>query len=135
MLTTIAPDGRPNSVPVCFVLIADVLYSPLDEKPKRSADPRALRRVRNLAADPRASVLVDGWDEDWSRLWFVDLAVNGTLLEPGTDEHGRACAALRAKYPQYRDHRLEERPMLRLEPVDVNGRWSARDTEPALRTS
>ena len=134
MLTTIAPDGRPNSVPVCFVLLADVLYSPLDEKPKRSADPRALRRVRNLATNPRASLFVDQWDEDWSRLWFVDIAVEGALLEPGSSEHATAADALRAKYPQYRAHRLDARPMLRLEPVALTGRWAA-DTEPVPRSS
>lgn len=106
------------------MLLADALYSPLDEKPKRVNDPRALRRVRNLLAEPRASVLVDHWDEDWSRLWFVNIAVLGQLLDPKTPGHPPAVDALRAKYPQYRTQRLESRPILRLEIVGMNG-WRA----------
>ena len=92
-LTTVGPDGRMAAVPICFVLVdgsgagTGVLYSPLDEKPKRSANPLELRRVRNLATNPQVSILVSRWDEDWSRLAFVHLDVIGTLLEPGPAEH------------------------------------------------
>jgi PPOX class probable F420-dependent enzyme len=133
-LTTLAADGSPAAVPICFVLLGDALYSPLDEKPKRSADPRTLARVRHLIADPRASVLVHCWDEDWTRLAFIDLRVTGALLEPGSDEHATAVSALREKYRQYRTHRLDERPMLRFTIVATTGRWSA-DTRGTPRTS
>ena len=120
VLTTIdSRDGRPRSVPICFVVVEDVLYSALDEKPKASCDTRRLRRVRNLGADPRATILVDHWDEDWSRLAFVELQCRGTLLEPGREEHAAAVDALLAKYPPYREHRLESRPMLRFAVVDA----------------
>ena len=135
VLTTLGPDGRPHAVPICFVLIAGALYSPLDEKPKRSADPRTLRRIRNLAADPRASVLVDQWDEDWSRLWFVDLVVRGAIVEPGNPGHAAAVTALRAKYAQYRDHDLERRAVVRLDLIAVNARWSASATDGDPRSS
>ena len=113
-LTTLdARDRRPRSVPICFVLVETTIYSALDDKPKSIQDPRLLRRVRNLEVDPRATILVDRWDEDWERLAFVEVACRGLLLPPDSDEHRTAVDALRAKYPQYRAHRLEERPLLR----------------------
>jgi PPOX class probable F420-dependent enzyme len=125
ILATIAADGDPRLVPICLVVLGGTIFSPLDEKPKRVGDPRELRRVRNLLVDPRATLIVDRWDEDWTRLAFVELAMTGTLLEPGMAGHGEAIEALRGKYPQYERHRLEERPILRFEPTSVRARWSA----------
>jgi PPOX class probable F420-dependent enzyme len=121
-LATIAPSGRPRLVPICFVLSGDDpdgrprLHSPLDDKPKRSDDPRDLARVRDLLARPAAAILVDRWSEDWSRLAWLRLDVVGELVEPEpptADEHAIAIRALRARYPQYAAHRLEGRPILR----------------------
>jgi PPOX class probable F420-dependent enzyme len=113
-LTTIdAGDARPRSVPICYAFLGDALWSPLDEKPKRASDPTALRRVQNLRADPRATILVDRWHEDWRRLAYVEIAVIGSLVGPDEPTHRTAVAALRERYPQYAAHRLEERPLLR----------------------
>lgn len=128
-LTTLDADGTPASVPICFVVVEGAIYSPIDEKPKRNADARALRRIRNLERDPRAGLLVQRWDEDWTRLAFVDLVTDGRMLEPGAVDHAAAVAALRGKYSQYATHRLEERPILRLDPTRVNGRWAASEGE------
>jgi PPOX class probable F420-dependent enzyme len=111
---------------VCFVLlggaIADLtqpprLYTPIDDKPKRVDDPHTLARVRDLIARDDAHMLVDRWDEDWSHLGWVRLQGHAQILEPdGTaaDERDAAIRALRAKYPQYRRHRLEARPLIRI---------------------
>ena len=117
VLGTIAPDGRPRLVPICFVLAADepVLYSPLDEKPKRMADPLALARIRDIGADPRVTVLVDRWDEDWTRLAWLRCDARGSLRSPSAAGHRDIVAALRAKYPPYETHRLEDRPLIRIE--------------------
>jgi PPOX class probable F420-dependent enzyme len=85
-------------VPICFALEGDVLYSAVDQKPKRS---RNLRRLRNLRERPWATVLVDHYEEDWSALWWVRLRGPARVLEDG-EEAGRALAVLTAKYPQYR---------------------------------
>ena len=126
VLATIAPDGRPRLVPICFVLddVRPVLYSPLDEKPKRVDEPRQLARVRDLLADPRVSVLVDRWDEDWARLAWLRCDGTATLLEPNVREHGAAVDALRAKYPQYAPHRLEVRPLIRVT-IERTRSWGA----------
>jgi PPOX class probable F420-dependent enzyme len=117
VLTTLGADGRPAPVPICHVVLEGTLYAPLDEKPKRSANPRSLARVRNLVDDPRAALLVHRWDEDWSQLAFVRMDVEGALIEPDEGGHATAVVALRAKYPQYVGHRLEDRPMLRFVPI------------------
>jgi PPOX class probable F420-dependent enzyme len=104
-----------------------LLYSALDEKRKSVADPRALARVRDIVARPRVAVLVDRWDEDWSRLAWVRLEGKALLLEP-TDpsgpEHARAVGLLRARYPQYAHQALEQRPVIRIAVERVTG-WSA----------
>jgi PPOX class probable F420-dependent enzyme len=121
-LATLGPSGRPRLVPICLVLGSDAadgrprLYSPLDEKPKQTADPRDLGRVRDLLVLPEATLLVDRWSEDWSRLGWLRLDCRGELMEPEpreVAEHAAAVAALRAKYPQYEDHRIDGRPILR----------------------
>ena len=119
VLATIAPDGQPRLVPICFVVddVQPTLYTPIDDKPKRDDDPLALARVRDIAADPRVTVLVDHWDEDWTRLAWLRAEGRASLIAPGESpaEHAAAVAALRAKYPQYATHRLEERPIIRIE--------------------
>ncbi len=121
-LATIGSSGRPRLVPLCFAIGSDArdgrvrVYSPLDEKPKRSPDPHELARVRDLLILPDATLLIDRWSEDWSDLGWLRLDGRAELLEPEPrerDEHAAAIAALRAKYRQYEAHRLEERPIIR----------------------
>lgn len=118
VLATIAPDDDPRLVPICFVVAGDppILYTPIDDKPKRNDDPLALARVRDIQADPRVTLLVDRWDEDWTRLVWLRAEGRATMLDPdaAADEHASAVAALRAKYPQYATHRLDKRPIIRI---------------------
>jgi len=135
-LATLDPDGLPRLVPICFVLgRADdvrgrpLLYTPVDEKPKVSPDPRNLARVRDLLVLPTAVVLVDQWDEDWSRLAWLRIYGRAEILEPQPhelEEHGRAVVALRAKYEQYKSQRLESRPIIRITLDRARG-WGAID--------
>jgi PPOX class probable F420-dependent enzyme len=99
-LATVRPDGSPHLVPICFALDGDTLYTAVDHKPKRTT---ALQRLANIEANPRACVLADHYDEDWSQLWWarVDgLARTIAVDEPG---HARAARLLLERYPQYRD--------------------------------
>jgi PPOX class probable F420-dependent enzyme len=122
-LATLSEDG-PALVPVCFVILRQTLYHVLDAKPKRVA-PSSLRRVRNLQRDPRAAVIVDHYEEAWDRLWFVALEGTARLVSDGR-EHGRALAALRRKYPQYRRMALPDpAPVIALDVRRVRA-WQAR---------
>jgi PPOX class probable F420-dependent enzyme len=134
ILATVGPQGAPRLVPVCFVLgEADdhlgrpIVYSPVDEKPKASPDPRALSRVQDLLVLPDVSLLVDRWDEDWTQLAWLRVYGRGVLLEPQPrerEEHTTAIALLRAKYPHYATHALEERPIIRMT-IDRSRSWGA----------
>ena len=94
--------GHPHVVPICFAVDGDRLYSAVDHKPKRGP---SLRRLDNLRANPAASVLVDHYEEDWDRLWWVRADGVATVLEPedarASEERGHAVALLARKYDQY----------------------------------
>ena len=97
VLSTVTVDGRPHAVPCCFVLDGDVVYSAVDAKPKSTL---ALRRLDNLAANPAACLLVDCYDDDWSKLWWIRVDGTARVLADG-DERDHALDLLAAKYPQY----------------------------------
>ena len=96
-LATIDPDGRPHLVPIVFVLEGETLYTAVDAKPKRS---RRLQRIENARERPDVTVLVDEFDEDWRRLWWVRLRGRARVLEGG-EEAECALRLLAAKYEQY----------------------------------
>jgi PPOX class probable F420-dependent enzyme len=95
--------GRPLVVPVCYAFDGTRLYSVIDAKPKRT---RELRRLRNIAENPQASLVVDDYDEDWTRLRWVIAEGRADVLTEG-EEYGRAIDLLLAKYPQYRAMALD----------------------------
>jgi PPOX class probable F420-dependent enzyme len=82
-------------VPIVFAFEGETLYTPVDQKPKRT---RRLQRLRDIEANPRVEVLIDEYDEDWSRLWWVKLRGRARIVE----HHERALELLQAKYEQYR---------------------------------
>ena len=98
-LSTVTAEGLPHVVPCCFVLDGDVVYSAVDAKPKSTL---ALRRLDNLAANPAACLLVDCYDDDWSRLWWIRVDGTARVLVEG-DERDHALDLLAAKYHQYRE--------------------------------
>jgi len=121
-LATADAEGRPHAVPVCFVYLGGRFYIPIDEKPKRT---QRLRRLRNIEENPRAALVFDHYEEDWERLAYI--LVRGTASILGeSQEHERAVAALRQKYPQYRSMELERRPLVRIEPEQAVG-WGHLD--------
>ena len=113
-LATVSAAGEPHLVPVTFAVIdatpasadrpaegpapdtAALVVFAVDHKPKSTT---ALRRLDNIAANPRVAFLVDFYDDDWDRLWWVRADATAGVIE-GADRL-RAIAALRAKYPQY----------------------------------
>ena len=120
-LATADANGAPHVLPVCYALLGDSLYVTIDEKPKH-ADVRAMKRLRNIGENPNVAVVVDRYEEDWTRLAWVMLRGRARILDDG-DEHDRAQAALRDRYAQYRAMRLEPLPViaLRIERVSAWG--------------
>ena len=131
-LATIALDGHARLVPCCFAIGFDgdalVIDTPIDDKPKAIDDPSRLARVRDIRRDPRVTLLVDRWDEDWSRLAWVRVEGTARLLIPWSPRdasaHAAAAAALRARYARYREHRLEVLPIIRVTVERMTG-WDA----------
>jgi PPOX class probable F420-dependent enzyme len=97
-LATLDAEGRPHLVPICFAVEGDTLYSAVDEKPKRS---RRLKRLENIRRRPEVSVLVDHYEDDWTRLWWVRIDGTARVLEQGP-ERERGLELLDSKYEQYR---------------------------------
>jgi PPOX class probable F420-dependent enzyme len=98
-LASVGPQRQPHLVPVVFVALDGAIYSPIDGKPKRDG---VLQRMRNVAADASVSLLLDQYDDDWDRLWWVRIdATAAVVTEPDGQTLQRIVAALRGKYPQY----------------------------------
>ncbi|HEX6331615.1 MAG TPA: TIGR03668 family PPOX class F420-dependent oxidoreductase [Actinomycetota bacterium] len=106
-LATVRPDGSPHLVPLVFALEEDVVWLIIDEKPKRD---RALQRLKNVRNEPRVSLLVDRYDEDWRRLWWVRADGRASIVEEGP-ELDRALALIVERYPQERE-RLPRGPAI-----------------------
>src|SRR6476661_3630379 len=100
VLCTVHPVRGTDAVPVVYALVDGHVGIPVDlVKPKAST---TLQRARNLAADPRATLLVEHWDrDDWSQLWWA----RAELRWSGDDADRAAAlrAALAGRFVQYRE--------------------------------
>src|SRR5689334_3495027 len=90
-LATADAEGRPHLVPICFTLDGDRIVTAVDHKPKRTSK---LRRLENIAVNPRASALVDDYDDDWTRLWWARADGAARSEDPGSREHLRVARLL-----------------------------------------
>ena len=104
-LATADGRARPHVVPVCFALAECTLYIAIDEKPKR-ADGPPLKRLRNIAENPRVSLLVDHYADDWTQLWWARADGTAVVERAGVD-HAAHWHLLAAKYPQYAGQALD----------------------------
>jgi PPOX class probable F420-dependent enzyme len=117
-LATADEQGSPHLVPVCYAFDGSRFYTPLDEKPKRVTG-RSLRRVRNIEARHEASLLIDQYDDDWSRLGFVLIHGHAALIESDHEAHAQAIRLLRERYSQYHTMALEQLPIIMITPDHV----------------
>ena len=109
-LATADSQAVPHVVPVCFGLAEDRLYITIDQKPKRDGA-RPLKRLRNIAKNPRVAVVFDRYDEDWRRLAWVMLHGRAEILTAGL-EHDRAQALLRSRYQQLEAMAIGQLPVI-----------------------
>jgi PPOX class probable F420-dependent enzyme len=110
-LATVGHDGAPHLVPVVFAVLGETIVTAVDHKPKSTA---RLRRLDNIVAEPRVSLLADAYDEDWSQLWWAR-ADGRARVHASYD-----VSPLVAKYPQYAD-RPPDGPVVAV----AITRWSA----------
>ena len=119
-LATLDAACGPHIVPVCFAYDGKVFYTAVDRKPKRVV-PERLARLRNIRAVPKVALLIDKYDEDWTRLWYI--LVRGTaklILRSAHGERAKAICQLRAKYPQYAAGMLADNaPIIRITPERI----------------
>jgi PPOX class probable F420-dependent enzyme len=108
-LATADAHGVPHVVPVCFACTGTTLYITIDAKPK--GEVARLKRLRNIAANPRVAFIADRYAEDWTRLGWVMLRGPAVILADGP-EHDAAQASLRVRYPQYRAMPIETLPVI-----------------------
>ena len=114
-LATVGGTGQPHLVPVTFAVDGDRIYTAVDAKPKTTAN---LRRLRNIAANPRVAVLADHYAANWDELWWARADGTATLLGQPADM-ARPLQLLAARYPQYRAS-VPAGPVISIQV----GRWS-----------
>ena len=124
-LATVDRGGLPHVVPVVFAVVGSTIYWAVDQKPKRS--PR-LQRLRNIEANPNVQLVVDHYEDDWSRLWWVRITGHARTVQDD-DEAARALDALAQKYPQYRA-KPPSGPMVAIDAARVSS-WEG--AEPGAR--
>ena len=118
-LATADASGQPLVVPICYAFDGESLFSAIDAKPK-TPGPQGLKRIRNIRENPRVSIVIDRYDEEWSRLRYVIIQGQAEILTEG-GAFSRGVDLLLAKYPQYRSMGLDREAglMIRVEPGRV----------------
>lgn len=109
-------DDQPEALPIVFARVGETLYSPIDGKPKRG---RTLGRLARLERAPGVMLVLDHYDADWSRLWWVRLRCQTRVFDTKYPGWAAAEAALADKYPQY-----ASTPMFSGEPTLLAFEWS-----------
>lgn len=96
-LSTVGRQGAPHLVPVVFAVHGGVVYTAVDAKRKTT---QRLRRLTNIEANPQVSLIVDHYEDDWTRLWWVRADGHAEIHTRG-EELATGYTLLRRKYPQY----------------------------------
>ena len=118
-MATADGSGRPLVVPVCFVYDGRFVFTPVDKKPK-SVPGGDLRRIKNILSNPRVSLVIDGYYEDWSRLYYVIIHGQARVMESG-EEYRNSLGLLSKKYRQYKKMGLESAglPVIKIVPERI----------------
>jgi len=98
-LSTVDTDGNPHVVPIVYVLDNEVIYTPVDSKPKRNIGTK-IQRVKNIENNSSVSVVIDDYSENWDKLAWVQIRGDAHLINQGY-EFQKAVDLIKKKYPQY----------------------------------
>jgi len=124
-LATVDANQHPHLVPICFVFDGKLFHTAVDQKPKR-VSAQQLARLRNIQRQPRVALLIDHYEDDWRRLWYVLIRGKAKVL-PLSARRQRASALrrLRTKYPQYaRGMLADEATIIQIQPQKFTS-WGA----------
>jgi PPOX class probable F420-dependent enzyme len=118
-LATADAAGAPHVIPICYAVFDNHVYFVIDEKPKRRR--HGLKRLRNIAVNPRVAFVIDDYDEDWTQLAYLLIEGTAHAVE-NRIEYDRVLSALRTRYAQYRSMALafETHPMIRIIPAHAH---------------
>jgi PPOX class probable F420-dependent enzyme len=104
LATVDSENCKPYLVPVVFIYDGNNFYVPIDEKAKRSK-PENLKRVKNIQTNPNVALLIDEYNEDWKKIWFIMIQGNASLINNIESKQNRLVQRvhrlLYEKYPQY----------------------------------
>lgn len=115
-LATVDERSKPLVLPVCYVFVNGNIYTPIDKKPK-TVSPEKLKRIRNIMANPRVSLVIDRWSEDWTKLAYVSIAGRAEIIFEGA-QYSSALVGLEQKYDQYKlmDLKNHGLPVIKITP-------------------
>ncbi len=108
-LATADPNGQPHVIPICYALIDNAVCFTIDQKPKRSTT--ELKRLANIRANAKIALVVDRYDEDWSKLGWLMIQGEAAIITEGA-MHKQAQGRLRARYPQLLKMQIEALPVV-----------------------
>jgi PPOX class probable F420-dependent enzyme len=119
-LATADKSGAPHVIPICFWFDGGQVYFAIDEKPKRRRG-LELKRMRNIAENPRVALVIDHYEDDWSQLAYVMIRGTATMVDDN-EEYLLVLRNLRDKYRPYRTMQLsrDRNPLVRINPERVN---------------
>jgi len=101
-LATVDQKSHPYVVPVVFVFHENSFFIPLDEKVK-TVNPRKLKRVKNIEKNPNVTLLIDKYQNDWKKLFFLMIHGKATVIDgKNTKLMDIIHKLLVSKYPQYK---------------------------------
>ena len=118
-MATVDATGKPHTVPICYVYVSGLIYTPIDIKPK-SVPAYSLGRIKNICSNPFVSIVIDKYYEDWDRLYYVKISGRASLLED-SEEYDNSLMSLCEKYAQYGDMNLLSLalPVIRVMPLRI----------------
>ena len=119
-LATADKSGAPHVIPICFWFDSGQVYFAIDEKPKRRRG-LELKRMRNIAENPRVALVIDHYEDDWSQLAYVMIRGTASIVDDN-EEYLLVLRNLRDKYRPYRAMQLsrDRNPLVRINPEQVN---------------
>ena len=119
-LATADSNGHPHVIPFCYAFDGEHIYFVVDQKPKRQTG-KPIKRIRNMLENPRAAIVIDDYDDDWTQLAYV-LITGTTALVDNETEYDRLLVLLRERYPQYWGMELTfaNNSMVRITPTKVH---------------